>query len=298
MLQDIEAQIATSFARMSANRLHSDKSKRAYTDDWARYRAWLETVGIEVTEARPGHIEDHLNYLHEKKKCRPSTIGRALSVIRAVYKSLVRDEIMDLNPAREVDNVEFDREQNTPYFTEAQVKALLDLPATTWVEKRDQLCLNIILGIGWRRSEVARLTVEDFKGNTAGGERKGGKQRTMGVPTFIRRKVDEWCQYAGIESGPIFIRSIENREVISADIVYQIVKKQLARVGIHKGSPHALRRTFATILYNRGVPLREIQIALSHASIVTTERYVKEIDALKIAPGKGMSDLFGEDDEE
>ena len=294
----LEEKITASFARLSETNLKSDKSKRAYRDDWSRYRAWLKAEGLNVTEVKPRHIEDHLIWLRTTKKCEASTCGRALSVIRAVYKVLVRDEIMDSNPAREVENIESDTEPKTPYFTEEQVKALLDLPAESWVEKRDKLCLEVMLGIGWRRSEIARLAVEDFQGDTARGERKGGKQRAMGMPPFIRRKIDKWCRYAEIESGPIFVRSIENRAAISGDIVYQIVKKQLARVGILKGSPHALRRTFATILYDRGVPLREIQIALSHASITTTERYAKVVDALKIAPGKGMADLFGEESEE
>ena len=37
---------------------------------------------------------------------------------------------------------------------------------------------------------------------------------------------------------------------------------------------HDLRRTFATMLYNRGVHLTKIQRLLGHASVLTTERYL------------------------
>jgi integrase len=37
---------------------------------------------------------------------------------------------------------------------------------------------------------------------------------------------------------------------------------------------HDIRRTFATMLYNRGVHLTKIQRLLGHKSITTTERYL------------------------
>jgi site-specific recombinase XerD len=42
-------------------------------------------------------------------------------------------------------------------------------------------------------------------------------------------------------------------------------------------SPHTLRRTFATTLINRGVPLLTISKALGHADVSTTAAYYAEL---------------------
>jgi integrase len=41
-------------------------------------------------------------------------------------------------------------------------------------------------------------------------------------------------------------------------------------------APHDLRRTFARLAREGGAPLTDIQQALGHASVTTTERYVNE----------------------
>jgi site-specific recombinase XerD len=51
-------------------------------------------------------------------------------------------------------------------------------------------------------------------------------------------------------------------------------------------NPHALRRAFVTINVKKGRPLRYLQIACGHNSIVTTETYCQTqeqevVDAMK-----------------
>lgn len=273
--------------------LGSDNSRRVYRNDWGRFLTWLNGEGLTVTEVKPRHVEDHIIWLHENQGCTRSTCSRALSVIRAIYGILARDEIIATNPAREVKNPKYDSTPKVPVLAEEQVKRLLNLPAETWKERRNKLVVEILLGLGWRRSEVARMRLEDFSEDGSLSKKKGGKTAATGVPKFIVEKIREWCHYAGIKEGPIFIRSIEDRREISGEIVYKIVKGALTQAGIEEGSPHALRRSFATLLYKSGkASLRELQIALSHSSSVTTERYTKVVDAHKIAPGEGLEDLF------
>lgn len=286
--------VADSLARLLKN-LGGEKSRKGYANDWGRYRTWLAFEGVDVTEAKPRHVEDHLIYLREHDGDVRSTCSRALSVIREVYRILVRDEIMEVNPAREVKNPKFDSSPSTPYLNEAQVKQLLAMPATTWWEKRDRMCLRLALGLGWRRSEIARLCVEDFKDGAATAVRKGGKVTAVGVPPFLMKQIETWLAFAGITTGPVLPRAPHRPKAITGDIVYKIVTKSCERAGVPRVSPHGLRRSFTSILHNNGTDLRSLQIALSHSSIVTTERYSKAADALKNIPGEGMAYLLGED---
>ncbi len=45
------------------------------------------------------------------------------------------------------------------------------------------------------------------------------------------------------------------------------------RAGVKRVGWHALRHSFATILCQRGVPLRNVQALLGHTTIVMTSRY-------------------------
>ena len=46
-----------------------------------------------------------------------------------------------------------------------------------------------------------------------------------------------------------------------------------------KVTVHSLRRTFATVMLNRGATLREIQELLGHQSLATTQQYLSVTDA-------------------
>lgn len=286
--------IAASLARLLRN-LGSDKSRRAYQDDWERYVKWLAARRLTPVKARPGDVEDHIQGLQEAG-CKRSTCGRALSVIRAVYGILVRDEVCKTNPAREVKNPKFDSSPSTPHLTEDQVRQLFARPAVTWKERRARVCLSLLLGIGWRRSEVARMTVEDFRAATVTGMLKGKKLATVGVPEWVQREVAEWRAYAGIEAGALLPRSPANKAPIGDATLYDIVSAATIAAGIGHFSPHAFRRTKITIEGERGVSLKERQLAVGHASQATTERYDKANAAASSAPGQVLADLVGHKD--
>ena len=62
---------------------------------------------------------------------------------------------------------------------------------------------------------------------------------------------------------------------LSAAAVRDIVRKRGRMIGIPDLAPHDLRRTFSTLSKAGGAPIEMIQQALGHASIQTTERYLK-----------------------
>jgi site-specific recombinase XerD len=282
--------IRNAFDRILRN-LGSDKSRRAYETAWSRYLVWLELEGIEVTEVKPHHVEDHLSALQEKGNKR-STCSHALSIIREVYGALVRAEIITVNPAREVKNPKFDSAPKTPHLNEEQMKKLLGIPRETWRDRRDHLVVCLLFGLGWRRAEIARLRLYDFKHEMVTGVVKGGKTLTVGVPEWLMDKIDEWCISCGLTSEDALLpRAADTpREPMTDDMVYQAVKRvaDLAEVEI---SPHGLRRTNITLGGERGVSLKERQLSVGHRSQSTTERYDHARDASKNAPGQVFADL-------
>jgi integrase/recombinase XerD len=284
------------------SRLESADSRRAYRDDWRRYCAWLEGERLDPAVATVSDVQRYVNFLRDSGKAK-STRARCLSVLREVYRALVTAGVCVKNPAREVKNPKVDTTPKTPWLDEGKVQRLFEAAASeqaeTWLDRRSRLMLLCLALLGWRRAEVARIRVEDFteivgeqgSGWAAWHTVKGGKRDLVGVPPYLMGEIRSWLDYAKIARGPIFPRSQENPQEVSGKIVYDEVKLMARAAGLDQVTPHALRRTYITLLERRGVDLRDLQTAVSHASVTTTERYQKASKAAGQAPGERLVDL-------
>lgn len=275
--------------------LPSEGSRRVYRVAWVRYERWLSEHGIAALAARPRDVAAHLTYLRDEGKAK-ATIGHALSVIREVYGAHVREEEIAANPAREVKLPKLSGDPRTPWLTEEDARKLLSVPRETWKERRTYVVLSLLLGLGWRRAEVARMRVEDFKDGTVTGIVKGGKSLTVGVPAWVGREVDNWRTFAEIKKGPLIPRSLEDPRAVTGADVYYMVRQAARLVGL-RVSPHALRRTNITLTGERGVSLKARQLAVGHTSQATTERYDRAREAAQNAPGEVLGDLLKRESE-
>jgi integrase/recombinase XerD len=62
---------------------------------------------------------------------------------------------------------------------------------------------------------------------------------------------------------------------IKAEYIRWLLKERTQRAGIVKNiTPHTFRRSFATLLYQKGAQLMTIQKLLGHSSVQTTEGYI------------------------
>jgi integrase len=107
---------------------------------------------------------------------------------------------------------------------------------------------------------------------------KGKHIRTVPVPLWAKRSVDEWTAAAAINEGAIF-RRISRLDKIWGDgitpkAIWHVVKAAAKRADIKKLAPHDLRRTCARLCHLAGGELEQIQFLLGHASVQTTERYL------------------------
>lgn len=275
--------------------LGSPESRRSYESVWEAYLGWLAAQPLEVTKVRPRHVTAYIAQLKSARTGKTqakSSRGRALSVLRTIYSKIVCDELMATNPAREVKGPKSDSTPKTPWIDdEADIASLMNVPASTWTERRDRLIVRMTFGLGWRRSEVARIGIDDIDGDTISAIVKGGKALTVGLPDFLAEDIFEWRQFAGIDAGPLFPRGLDDRRPCNGAIVYRVVRQMCAKAGITVVPPHALRRTNITLGGKRGVSLKERQLSVGHSSSSTTERYDKARNAAANKVGNAFSDL-------
>jgi len=170
------------------------------------------------------------------------------------------------------------------WLTVDQSRILLrESPSDTLRGKRDRAILALLVGCGLRRAELVGLKTEDFQireqrcviADLVG---KGKHIRTVPVPIWAKRSVDEWMAAADIRDGAIFRRVSRLDKVWGAGItpkaIWHVVKAAAKRADIKNLAPHDLRRTCARLCHLAGGELEQIQFLLGHASVQTTEHYL------------------------
>jgi len=170
------------------------------------------------------------------------------------------------------------------WLSQKQVAEITALCGNSLQGKRDWIVLGLLLGAGLRREELATLTFDALKQQpTKTGKArdvlqvtgKGAKDRVIPISEKLGAHLREWRELVG---GGFVARSLgmkkELGESLSAVAIFHLVSKYGARIGIPELAPHDLRRTYAQLGYEAGVPLTQISTLLGHSSVTTTQRYL------------------------
>ena len=112
-----------------------------------------------------------------------------------------------------------------------------------------------------------RVTVRKRRRSAA---RSGGKVVTIPLAPRTARAMDLAADER--TDGPVFL-AVDGRR-LDWHSAGRIVRKVARRAGIARAvTPHTLRHAFITAALDAGVPLRDVQEAVSHADPRTTMRY-------------------------
>jgi integrase/recombinase XerD len=101
------------------------------------------------------------------------------------------------------------------------------------------------------------------------------------ISDALANAVDGW---AGVVGGEGYVlRSLgmsqEAGESMTAVAIFNVLRKRGATIGKDGLAPHDLRRTYAQIGFDEGVPITQLSMLLGHASVETTRRYLNlELD--------------------
>lgn len=170
------------------------------------------------------------------------------------------------------------------WLSQKQVAEITALCGDTLEGSRDWVVLGLLLGAGLRREELVTLTFDALKAQpTKGGKMrtvlevtgKGDKSRVIPIQDKLATRLQEW---RGIVGGGYIVRSLGRKqelgESMSAVAVFEIVNKYGRKIGIEGLAPHDLRRTYAQLGYEAGIPITQISTLLGHANVATTQKYL------------------------
>jgi len=136
------------------------------------------------------------------------------------------------------------------------------------IHARNNLILDFLFYSGVRINELVHIRHQDWQTNQLKIHGKGNKVRFIFLPQFLIKHIDPSRQ------GFLFLNQRGNP--IKPEYIRWLLKERSQQAGISKNiTPHTFRRSFATLLYQKGAQLMTIQKLLGHSSVQTTESYIQ-----------------------
>ena len=285
------------FHRLTAlvlDSVSSAESKRAYGKGISDFWAWIQRAS--QTRFNKATVQEYRTHLVNQGLA-ASTINVRLSAIRRLAVEAVDNNLMDAQLAVGIGRVKGIKREGIRtgnWLTILQAEQLINAPQGSTVKgKRDRALLSIMIGCGLRREETASLKIDHIQQRDGRWVivdliGKGGRVRTVPMPSFAKAAVDEWTAATGCTSGRVF-RPINrggnvSGESMTAQSIFETVKYYAHQIGLKDVAPHDLRRTFAKLAHRGHAALEQIQLSLGHASITTTEAYLGVRQDLTDAP--------------
>lgn len=235
-------------------------------------------------------IVDYVANLRDRAY-KDATVARKVAAVKSFFGFLVAEKVIPTDPTENLKSPQVGKTLPRA-LTAAEVDELLEQPArrNTVEARRDKAMLELLYATGLRVTELVSLDINDValesEPVTIRCMGKGDRERIL---PLHQRPTDELRQYI-FHVRPRLVRNrrepalFVNRrgERLTRQGFWLILKTYARDANLEAGiTPHTLRHTFATHMLSGGMPLRNVQDALGHASISTTQIYTHLTDQQK-----------------
>ena len=265
----------------------SSHTLRNYASDLEQFLQFLtaddKREAPEVSEIDHLTIREWLASLHSARKTK-SSIARKLAALRTFFQFLVREGVLELNPAKLVATPKLEKKLPKHLSIEEAITFIESPDPETELGKRDRAMLELMYATGVRVAELTTLNLADvdFRNQLV---RVTGKRRKQRIVPFGDPASAAIRSYLDVRDRFLMNAPVSKRDEEALFLNYQgtrITTRSVGRMvekyirlcaGMHNISPHAFRHSFATHLLDSGADLRDIQELLGHARLSTTQVY-------------------------
>ena len=224
-------------------------------------------------------------------------LKRKISALRSFYAYFYKREMIETNPTVLIDVPKIHDKSIIRLDTD-EVALLLDYiehcgdqltgQKRVYYEKtkeRDLAIVTLLLGTGIRVSECVGLDIEDvdFKNNGIKVTRKGGNEMVVyfgpEVEKALKRYIEVRENIIPLEGHEHALFYSAQRRRIGVQAVENLVKKYASQITTTKKiTPHKLRITYGTTLYQETGDIYLVADVLGHKDVNTTKKHYAAID--------------------
>jgi len=260
----------------------SPNSVEAYLRDVTKLKEYLEIKGQNLSPEQIDLklLETFVRWIAEMGFTATSQ-ARIISGIRAFYKFLLIEDILNKNPAELLEAPRTARILPDTLNRDDVIKLIEANDLSKPEGERNKAIIETLYGCGLRVSELVNLRISNLHFDIGFIKiiGKGSKERWVPVGEMAMNQINTYIRFVRdqqeVKKGNEDIVFLNRRgSKLSRVMIFNVVKQLAKTTGIQKTiSPHTLRHSFATHLVEGGADLRAVQEMLGHESITTTEIY-------------------------
>lgn len=231
----------------------------------------LTFLGKRLEDVTGMDLRYYYGVMREKRGIKMSTMQTRLHYLSSFWDFLNSEELIRSNPVKKVGALKLEKTIKKPFTTE-ELEALRE----SCQGLRDRALVEFLYSTGVRVSELAALNVSDIE---MGKQElivygKGSKERktylTDSAKFYLRRYLQE--RDANVDE-PLFVTLDAPHDRLSVAGIQYMLRQLGRRAGVDNVHPHRFRRTIATDLLNRGMPIEQVKEFLGHEKLDTTMIY-------------------------
>lgn len=223
-----------------------------------------------------------ISFVVEQRRRRRSlgSAAKAVTVVRSLLRFLSLEGLVPSGLSDAVPAVSVCKGYLPRALSPETVRALLDsCDASSPMGRRDYAVLSLLIRLGLRSGEVARLTLDDL--DWSHGELvvrgKGSRQERLPLPVDVGEALVAYLNGGrpATDCRAVFLRVKAPIRAMTSSAVTQTVTSACKRAGLVPMGAHRLRHSAATTMLHAGVPLAEVGQVLRQTTLSTTAIYAK-----------------------
>jgi integrase/recombinase XerD len=234
-------------------------------------RNMLAFLGKRLEDITGMDLRYYYGVMREQRGIKMSTMQTRLHYLSSFWDFLTAEELVHNNPVKKVGLLKLEKTIKKPFSAE-EMEAL----RTGCNTLRDRALVEFLYSTGVRVSELVALNVSDIE---MGKQElivygKGSKERktylTDSAKFYLKRYLDE---RKARRQEPLFTTLDYPHNRLTVAGVQHMLRQLGQRSRVDNVHPHRFRRTIATDLLNRGMPIEQVKEFLGHEKLDTTMIY-------------------------
>lgn len=284
----MEEQIIAFLNFLRREKKYSENTVAAYKNDLNQFLHFLTSEHSTVEDwsaIGDGLLQEYVQYMRQQPYA-SSSVARKVAAIKSFFKFLAEQNIVDANPAQDVDSPKV--KKRLPQTLAAEdVESLLAAPARERTPKslRDTALLNLLYATGMRVTEIVSLKIQDLDLEKSALYCPGKDGQARMLP-YDERTGQILADYLD-EGRPHLVKREDETALflnhrgqqLTRQGLWLIIKAYAKEADLAADvTPHTLRHSFAAHKLESGADLQRVQQLLGHANISTTQIYAQMSD--------------------
>lgn len=249
---------------------------------------FIEDLDIQTIRAFLEHIEEGRANSVRSRNARLAAIKSFFRFVEHRQPACLEQAMMiRAMPTKRTDNKLID------YLTKEEVRALLAAPNRhTPGGLRDRAMLHLAYAAGLRASELLAVRMDDFPDGSFSSVRifgKGRRERVLPLWKETQCAIRAWLAVRPGRVGPELFLNRDGRRMTRDGFAYRLrqhvatAERSTPSIAAKHVTPHVLRHSCAMHTLQATGDIRKVALWLGHASIQTTEMYLRADPTEKLA---------------